>query len=369
MSTAGIERSLGLGLMALILILAFIILQPFMLALIWGGLIAFATWPVHARLSKLVKSKVASACLLAVTMALLISTPLVVVSLTFARDHKMILDGAIQLIHSPLPDLPEWVASLPMVGDSLINYWSNWQIKDSAWFADAIPYLQKAGKFLLAKSGLVGSVLTQIAFAILFALWFYIQGPAIASMFRTILSKLIGTSHSQYWAVAANTVQNVINGIMGTALAQGLAAGIGFYIAGIPAPLLLGALTCALSVIPMTPPLIWIPATGWLLFQGDIGWAVFMGLWGMFVISGVDNLIRPLLISRGSPLPITLILLGVLGGMVAFGFLGLFVGPVILALAYTLVQEWLSVQRSQVAHGITTPPPVPASAPATNHTP
>ena len=148
-------------------------------------------------------------------------------------------------------------------------------------------------------------------------------------------------------------MQNVINGIIGTALAQGVVAAIGFWIAGVPAPLLLGALTFIAGVIPFAPPLIWIPATVWLFLNGESGYAIFMGLWGFIVISGVDNVLKPLLISRGSVMPIAIVLLGVLGGMVAFGFLGLFVGPVMLALTYTLIREWLNTQA----------PPSPSAAP------
>ncbi len=130
-------------------------------------------------------------------------------------------------------------------------------------------------------------------------------------------------------------------GILGTALAQGVVAGIGFLIAGVPGAALLGLATFFLSVVPVGPPLIWISATLWLFVQGSTGWAVFMGLWGLLVVSTVDNVLKPMIISHGSNLPFMLVLLGVLGGAVAFGFVGIFLGPTLLAVGYRMMNEWV----------------------------
>jgi predicted PurR-regulated permease PerM len=129
-------------------------------------------------------------------------------------------------------------------------------------------------------------------------------------------------------------------GILGTAIAQGVLAGIGFWIAGIKAAPLLGFATFLLSAVPVGPPLIWIPVGLTLLSQGATGYGIFVLAWGFFVVSSIDNVIKPLLISRGSDLPFILVLLGVLGGVVAFGFIGVFLGPVLLAIGYALIKEW-----------------------------
>ena len=123
------------------------------------------------------------------------------------------------------------------------------------------------------------------------------------------------------------------------ALAQGVVAGIGFLIAGVPGATLLGFATFFLSVVPVGPPMIWIPVTLWLFVQGSTGWAVFMALWGLLVISMVDNVLKPMIISHGSHLPFMLVLLGVLGGAAAFGFVGIFLGPTLLAVGYRMVNE------------------------------
>lgn len=139
-----------------------------------------------------------------------------------------------------------------------------------------------------------------------------------------------------------STVQRVVNGVIGTAAAQAVLALIGFYIAGVPGALVLGIITFVLSLIPMGPPLVWIPATAWLVSQEHYGMAVFLGIWGMFVISGVDNVLKPYLISRGGNLPLVVVLLGVFGGILAFGFMGLFLGPTLLAVAFSLLGDWVN---------------------------
>ena len=143
--------------------------------------------------------------------------------------------------------------------------------------------------------------------------------------------------------MAGNTVRGVVYGILGTALVQAVLAGIGFLIAGVPGASVLALLTFFLSVLPVGPPLVWLPATLWLFHQGSTGWGVFMLIWGVGV-SSVDNFVKPWLISQGSEMPFLLIFFGVLGGALAFGFIGVFIGPTLLAVGYRLVEEWASSQ-------------------------
>ena len=157
-----------------------------------------------------------------------------------------------------------------------------------------------------------------------------------------MLHRIAGARAARLSAVACGTIRSVVYGILGTAFAQAILAAIGLWIAGVPGALLWGMLTFFLSVVPVGPPLVWGSATLWLLSQGSIGWAVFMAVWGFFGISGIDNIIKPYLISRGSHLPFILTLVGVLGGALAFGFIGVFLGPLLLALGYRLLQEWVS---------------------------
>ena len=152
-------------------------------------------------------------------------------------------------------------------------------------------------------------------------------------------------------------MQRVVNGVIGTAAAQALLAYVGFSIAGIPGALILGLLTFAFSFL-MVPPLVWGPATAWLIWQGQYGMAVFLGIWGMFVISGVDNVLKPYLISRGGNLPLVVVLLGVFGGVLAFGFMGLFLGPTLLAVAYSLLGDWLTKEVPEAVTPVQLPRPL-----------
>lgn len=341
-----LEKPLGIALLVAILGMSYLIVQPFLLAIAWGALIAFATWPAHSWLSRKLGSQLLSASIFALVMAVVIIAPLVALGVGIASDGREIIVSIIEMTKTELPSLPNWVGQIPFAGDTILEYWATWQGKGTDWFSDVVPFLQKAGGFFFSRSGILGSVLLQIILAILFAFWFYVEGQQIASTMKQMLNRVIGDAHVHYWKVAAGTIQNVINGIVGTALAQGIVAGIGFWIAGVPAALLLGVLTFMISVIPMAPPLIWIPAVAWLFMQDQTGYAIFLAVWGVVVISGVDNIVKPLLISRGSILPLSIILVGVMGGVLAFGFLGLFIGPVILALFYTLVREWLAQQSA-----------------------
>jgi len=179
---------------------------------------------------------------------------------------------------------------------------------------------------------------------VVLAFFFYRDGDAAALAYTRVLHRIAGSRASRLTAAAGGTIRSVVYGILGTALAQAILAALGLWIAGVPGALLWGMLTFFLSVVPVGPPLVWAGAAVWLLYQGSIGWAVFMVLWGFFAISGIDNIIKPYLISRGSRLPFILTLLGVLGGALAFGFIGVFLGPLLLALGYRLLQEWVSTE-------------------------
>ena len=145
----------------------------------------------------------------------------------------------------------------------------------------------------------------------------------------------------------------MIYGVLGTALAQGVLAAVGFTIAGVPGSVLLGVLTFFLSVVPVGPPLVWGGAAVWLFQQGQPGWAIFVAVWGFFLVSMVDNVIKPFIISRGANLPFAIVFLGVLGGVLAFGVIGAFLGPTFLAVGYRLMTEWTSAA----------PAPAPATGP------
>ncbi|TWE00805.1 putative PurR-regulated permease PerM [Pseudomonas sp. AG1028] len=318
------------------------VLAPFWSALFWAAVLSFASWPVMRWLTRVLKGRQSvAAALLTGVWIVLVAVPLVMLGFNLA-DH--IRDATAMLKDfqvDGLPPPPGWLASVPMVGDRLVSIWETLDQQGSALFATVQPYLGQVGNFLLVRSAKIGGGFLELALSLILVFFFYRDGPRLAAFVESLLERLIGERAQHYLELVAGTVQRVVNGVIGTAVAQALLAYIGFMIAGIPGALVLGVLTFACSLI-MVPPLVWGPAVGWLIWQGEIGMAIFLGIWGFFIISGVDNILKPYLISRGGNLPLVVVLLGVFGGILAFGFMGLFLGPTLLAVAYSLLSDWVA---------------------------
>lgn len=318
------------------------VLAPFFSALFWAGVLAFASWPLMRLLTRALDGREnTAAAILTAGWMVLVAVPLVWLGFNLAdhiRDATELIKG---LQGDGLPDAPQWLVDLPLAGEWLVSVWARIDEEGAALLASVQPYLGRVGNWLLARSAQIATGMLELALSLVLVFFFYRDGPRMAAFARSLLQRLIGVRAEHYSDLVAGTVQRVVNGVIGTAAAQGLLALIGFYIAGVPGALILGIITFIFSLIPMGPPLVWIPATAWLVSQEQYGMAVFLGIWGMFVISGVDNVLKPYLISRGGNLPLVVVLLGVFGGILAFGFMGLFLGPTLLAVAYSLLGDWV----------------------------
>jgi predicted PurR-regulated permease PerM len=176
--------------------------------------------------------------------------------------------------------------------------------------------------------------------ALFVAFFFYLYGEPLAQWLRLLLQRVAGERADRLIDVTGATVRGVVYGILGTAVVQGILTAFGLWLTGVPRPVLLGAVAGFLSVLPIGAPLVWIPAALWLMTSGHLGAGLFLGIYGVVAVSGADSVIRPWFISRGAQLPFLLTVLGVLGGVLAFGLLGIFLGPVLLGIGYTLVTEW-----------------------------
>jgi len=319
------------------------VLAPFWSALFWAGVLAFASWPLMRLLTRLLNGReTAAAATLTAGWMLIVAVPLTMLGLNLARHVKDAEKLARSLQADGLPPPPDWLAGLPMVGAQLNELWLTIDAQGTALFASIQPYLGGMGNWVLARSAQIGTGVIELVLSLVLVFFFYRDGPRLALIFEHALERLIGVRAAHYRELIAGTVQRVVNGVIGTAAAQAILALIGFLIVGVPGAVVLGILTFGLSLIPMGPPLLWLPITGWLAYHGNYGLAIFLFAWGTFVVSGVDNVLKPYLISRGGNLPLVVVLFGVFGGLLAFGFMGLFLGPVLLSVAYSLIDDWIA---------------------------
>ncbi|WP_342245778.1 AI-2E family transporter [Pseudomonas sp. OTU5201] len=325
------------------------VLAPFVSALFWAAVLAFASWPLMRLLCNLMKGReTAAAGLLTAGWIVLVALPLAWLLGNLAEHVRDVTELVKDVQVEGLPPSPAWLPEIPLVGDRLVRVWHSIDAQGAAIFASLKPYMGQAGNWVLARSAQIGGGIVELVVSLVLVFFFYRDGPRMALFVERGLERLIGERAEHYLALVAGTVQRVVNGVIGTAAAQAVLALIGFWIVGVPGALVLGMVTFALSLIPMGPPLVWGPVTAWLAWQGDYGYAIFLGIWGMFVISGVDNVLKPYLISRGGNLPLVVVLLGVFGGILAFGFMGLFLGPTLLAVAYSLISDWIGDAQPQV---------------------
>jgi predicted PurR-regulated permease PerM len=337
-----IDRMLGFGTLAALVVGCLVVLLPFVTALLMAVILTYSTWPLYARLRKSVGGRRnLAAGLMMLAACLILIGPFVFVAFSLADSASEIVDAVRKAFENGPPALPAWISGLPLVGEPLVKYWQNLSHDGGHLLENLKGLISPARSVLVAGGGMLFAGLMQLGLAVLVAFFLYRDGEAAAAKIERMTSRLGGARGRHLLNIAGSTVTSVVYGILGTALAQGVVAGIGFLIAGVPGAVLLGFATFFLSVVPVGPPLIWIPATIWLFVQGSTGWAIFMGLWGLLVVSMVDNVLKPMIISHGSNLPFMLVLLGVLGGAAAFGFVGIFLGPTLLAVGYRMVNEWV----------------------------
>jgi len=331
------------ALIALILIGSVWVVSPFIPALLFAAVVCLSTWPLYSRLQTRLKGRHTLAAAIATALlALVVLMPMSYLAATLTDAVARLIEIVKPWFDSPNPSPPAWLASLPLIGQQLDAYWRELAANQDELAHLGRQLLEPARKLLTGAVALVGRGLIELVLVVFIAFFFYRDGTWLATKIGQLSEKIGGDTGTRMLNLAHGTVMGVMIGIVGTAATQGFLALVGFLIAGVPAPLLLAAAIFFLSMVPVGPPLIWGGAAWWLYSQGETGWAIFMLIWGMAVISSVDNLVRPLLISHHARLPILIVALGVFGGILAFGFVGIFLGPVILALALALIGGWIA---------------------------
>ena len=345
-----VEQIAQISAIAVLVIGCLFVLQPFVTALLCAAIVSVSTWPVYKRIEQWLRGRRALAAFsMTLLLILIIVLPVALLAATLADNVTQTVEQVREALASGMPAPPDWVASIPLVGDNIDSSWREIAASKEK-LADALKKLAQPAQQGLLKAGLIlGEGVIQLSLAVFIGFFFYRDGEAIVDAVRSLTNRVAGHLTPELFRVVVGTIKSVVFGIIGTAIAQGVVAVIGFLIAGVPAALLLGFLTFVLSLLPVGPPLVWGGATAWLAYQGSPGWAVFMALWGLFVISGIDNVIKPLIISRGSSLPFVLVFLGVFGGVIAFGFVGIFLGPTLLAVGLGLAQYWTQQVKASSA--------------------
>ncbi|MBA5688450.1 AI-2E family transporter [Rugamonas apoptosis] len=330
-----------LAAIVLLILGCLIVLRPFLAAILFAAAIAISSWPLYLRLlHRMRQRRTLAAALMTFSLTLVILVPLALVAWSVADNAASYFDQVRAALDDGGIVLPAWVKQLPLVGEQFDAYLRKLVASREELIALAQRLLEPARKLLLGSSLVLGSGVAQVSLAVFVCFFLYRDGHAIVALVRSGMNKLIGEQGVAVADTVGRTVRGVMYGLLGTALAQAGVAAVGLALAGVPAVALLSITTFVLSLVPVGPPLIWGGAAIWLFNQGHTGWGVFMLLWGFFAISGVDNVVKPILISRGSSLPFILVLLGVMGGVLAFGFVGLFIGPTLLAVALGLLRHW-----------------------------
>lgn len=335
---------------AAIVIVAFgcyTVLSPFIPAVLFAAVTASVSWPIFVRVKQKFGGRASPAALvLTILLVALVVVPLSLLATSTADSIGALVDTLKTLANRGPIKPPSWLHTVPIIGEPVSRYWQRLVVNQDELSTLLKNLYEPAKNIVLASSKAVGTSFLQMTFATFICFFFYRDGPAILQALRSVMRKLAGEHGDDLLDTIDKTLTGVVHGIFGTALAQAVVAYVGLLIAGVPAALALGAGTFFLSLVPVGPPLIWGSAAIWLFYQGSIGWSIFLVLWGLLAISSIDNFLKPYLISRTSDLPMLLIVLGVFGGIVSFGFVGIFIGPPILAIGLTLVRFW-APQRTQ----------------------
>ena len=347
MDSSRFEQYARVAGIALLVVGCFLVVRPFMAAMLFAAVLCLSTWPGFRWLRNRFGGRSALAALVfALGIMLAIALPVALVAYSLVTNSAQAIDLVRGFLDRGPIELPAWITGLPYGGAWIEEYWHKLIGSREELVALGKRIAQPARTMLLAAGSAVAEGLLQILVAIFVAFFIYRDGENLGRLIRTGMARLAGSERGlSVLTTARNAVMGVVYGLIGTALAQGAVAFVGFIIAGVPGALLLSALTFVLSLIPMGPVVIWGGAAAWLYAQGQSGWAIFMVAYGALVISSVDNFLKPILMSRAGGLSMLLVVLGVFGGAVSFGFIGIFIGPALLAVAWSLVNAWLEAQN------------------------
>lgn len=320
----------------------FWILHPFLTGILWAIIIVVATWPLLLSLeSRLQGRRWAAVTVMtsALLMVFFLPVSLAVLEIVSRGDEIVSWFGSLSAFALPAP--PEWLRKIPFSGPRLVERWQEYSALHPDELSSRVaPYAGGVVRWFVARAGSVGVMLLNFFFTVIIAPIMYAHGEKGAATMCKLASRLAGPRGEEAVILAARAVRGVALGVVVTALVQSVLGGLGLLIAGVPAALLLTGVMFILCIAQIGPVLVMIPAIIWLFWSGETLWGSALIIWMIPVVT-LDNFLRPMLIRKGADLPLVLIFAGVIGGLVAFGVVGLFIGPVILAVAFTLIQAWI----------------------------
>jgi len=341
-STAGTRTILLWLLLGGLFVLSYMTLRWFIVPVVWALILAYATWPIYARLRRGLRGAATTSAML-MTLLLTAAFVLPLLGLVGLLQNEFVL--AYQAVSIYITDgphrLPSIIRDIPWIGERLQQVFDRMTGDPAALRTEALQLAQNWFGQVAELVGGVGRNAAKMGLAVLTVLFVYRDGENLLGQVRRVLRRFVGVRAEGYLEAIGATTRAVLYGLVLTALAQGTLAGLGYWAAGIHAPALLGAFTALVALIPFGAPVIWGSLGVWLLMTGETLAGIGLLLWGALVVSWVDNLIRPLVISSAAQIPFLLVLFAVLGGLGAFGLVGMFVGPVIVAVLLAVWREWL----------------------------
>lgn len=319
----------------------FWIMKPFLPALIWASMIVIATWPLLIIVEKKVMGRRPAVMVMMGLLILVFVIPFTLALGTIVENAPQIMSVSKKISSVQVPAPPDWVAGIPLLGDTVKEYWQGAAETDSVEYTKKLaPYISKIAGWMVAQAGNFGVLLVHFVLTLVLTALLYMNGEEAARIVRRLAFRIAEDRGENSILLAAKSVRAVAQGVVITALAQSILAGIGLATVGIPYASLLTALIFMLTIAQIGAGPVLIPAIIWLFWIGNTGWAIAMLIWSVIVMS-MDGFMRPILIRRNANLPLLLIFAGVIGGLITFGVIGLFIGPVLLAVGYTLMKAWV----------------------------
>lgn len=322
---------------------SFRVLQPFLPSLVWATMIVVATWPtLRAVEARLWHKRGLAVAVMTLAMLTLVVAPVAMGIMTVIEYSDTIVAWSRSLAEFSVPGPPEWVPSLPLVGGRIASEWR--KIASAGWedlAAQVTPYLKSIVLWIVGQAGGLGTLFVQLLLTVALSGILYAKGEMVATAALAFARRLAGGAGERAAVLSAQAIRAVALGIVVTALVQSVIGGLGLVVCGVPYPALLAAVIFLLGVAQIGPVPVLLGAVIWLYWKDETLWGTVLVVWSL-VTASLDNILRPLLIRQGADLPLLLIFAGVLGGLLAFGIIGLFIGPVVLAVAYTLLRAWVS---------------------------